>query len=352
MLMVAESEFDHGYQTIPDLPVLAHAALHYNERMVFCRSARLQKVFLIRGWGMHRFQVICIGSLVFLLTVAPVWSQGIHRKPIKPPELPKFDLSGTLEHIERGRIELKTDAGYSWVLMPKRDLKVELTGKAKPKILAPGQFIEFLAKLDMQRGSTVEKVVRMTIFTPDKRRMPGIVPDLGFGDMEKATLRKNHQGESESPADSKQPPTKSDSPNEKDYVPGGKNQGKSATKTVNSKIESFAIQGQITAVAKNGKLTVQIPENPFTKTSLTIEVDDDADINVELNDISALLLVNPGDHIQASGDQTGEGMGFTNHLTIRLTQVLGTSQPAKKPSPKTNRPTKTSSPPVGDPIAK
>ncbi len=142
--------------------------------------------------------------------------------PAKPPELPKFNLSGTVEHIDRGHIELKTDAGYTWVLMPKRDLKVELTGKSKPAILAPGQYVEFLAKLDAHRGVTVEQVVRLTIFTPDKRRMPGIMPDLGFGDMERATLAK-HRGESIAPpSDGKRPPAKpAGSAIEKGYVPGG-----------------------------------------------------------------------------------------------------------------------------------
>jgi hypothetical protein len=290
---------------------------------------------------MHWFQSLCFGILISLLAASPAYTQGSRRTPVKRPELPKFNLSGRLEHIELGRIELKTEAGYDWVLMPKRGLKVELTGKSKPAILAPGQFVEFLAKVDVKRGTAMEKIERMTIFTPDKRRMPGIMPDLGFGDLEKATLKKRKGTSAPSDTEHQQPSSKSassnDKGNEKGYVPEGAHQSKPASKGPNEKIESFTIHGKIQAIAKNGKITVQVPENPYTKSSLTIEVADDADIDVELNDVSALLLVQPGDHIQASGDQTGEGMGITDHVTMRLERVLGIAPPPKKSPPKTGR---------------
>jgi hypothetical protein len=197
----------------------------------------------------------------------------------------------------------------------------------------------------MQKGKTTDEVVRMTIFTPDKRRMPGIMPDLGFGDQERTTLRKK-KDQSHSPSDAGDAPAKSDEAAKevatgkvgggKDYTPGGASQPKT-TKT-NSKIESCAIHGRIMAVGKNREITVQVPNNPFTKNSLTIAVADDADIDIELNDISALLLARPGDHVQARGEQTGEGMGMADHVTIRLSDVLGAAPPDKKPSRKTGGP--------------
>jgi hypothetical protein len=266
----------------------------------------------------------------------------MHLGKPKPKDLPKFNLSGTLEHIEAGRIDLTTDAGYTWTLMPKRDLKVELTGKSKPAILAQGQYVEFLAKLDVKQGATVEKVIRMTIFTPDKRRMPGILPDLGFGDLEKAT-RKKQQRAADSPGTEKQSETsKSEPAKEKGYVPGGENSVKPAEKATSATVDSFAVHGRISGIDKKGKLTVQVPINPFTKNSLLIEVADDAEITVELNDVSALLLVEKGDHVQASGDQTGEGMGLASHLRVRLNHVAGESPPPKKNAAKTEHPSKKS----------
>jgi hypothetical protein len=290
----------------------------------------------------HRMRLVSLALVLSALAVSSAWAQAIRLKPPKV-ELPKFDLSGTLEHIENGRLDLKTDAGYTWTLLAKRDLKVELTGKSKPTVLAPGQYVEFLAKIDMQKGKTTDEVVRMTIFTPDKRRMPGIMPDLGFGDQERTTLRKK-KDQSQSPSDGGDAPAKSDEPTGdtpakgkaaagKDYAPGGDNQPK--TTKANSKIESFAVHGRVMSVGKNREITVQVPINPFTKNSLIIAVSEDADIDIELNDISALLLARPGDHVQARGDQTGDGVGVANHLTIRLSDVLGAAPPDKKPPRKT-----------------
>lgn len=292
---------------------------------------------------MRRIRILTFGLLASFLA-APACAQVVRLKPPKV-ELPKFNLSGTVEHIENGRLDLKTDAGYTWTLVAKRDLKVELTGKSKPTVLAPGQYVEFLAKIDMQKGKTTDDVVRMTIFTPDKRRMPGIMPDLGFGDQERTTLRKK-KDESHSPSEAGDAPAKSEEAAKegatgkdgggKDYVAGGANQPK-ATKT-NSKIESFAIHGRVTGIGKNREITVQVPNNPFTKNSLIIAVAEDADIDIELNDITALLLARPGDHVQARGDQTGEGVGVADHLIIRLSDVLGAAPPDKKSPRKAGNP--------------
>lgn len=291
---------------------------------------------------MSRFRLFTIGLLIFFLAGSTACPQVLPLKQPKLKDLPKFNLSGTLEHIEPGRIELTTDAGYTWTLMPKRDLKVELTGKSKPAILAQGQYVEFLAKLDIKQGATVDKVIRMTIFTPDKRRMPGISPDLGFGDLEKATLKKQHHA-ADSPETEKQPETsKSDSPKEKGYVPGGDSPPKPEEKKTSAKVDSFVIHGRITGIDKKGKLTVQVPVNPFTKNSLLIEVADDAEITVELNDVSALLLVQKGDHVQASGEQTGETMGMAGNLRVRLNHVAGEAPPPKKSPAKTDHSSKSS----------
>ena len=69
------------------------------------------------------------------------------------------------------------------------------------------------------------------------------------------------------------------------------------------------------------------------KSILKVEVDDDADIDVELTGVPALALVKPGDYIQARGDQTGEGLGYTNHLTFKLEQPLDPPAAEKKAAP-------------------
>jgi hypothetical protein len=275
---------------------------------------------------MHDCRALHLSILLVLLAAEPALAQGNRRKP---PTLPRFDLSGTLKSFDGNRVVLTTEAGYTWVLQPKPDLVVELTGKAKPAFLAPAQFVAFLAKLDKRRGEAVEKVTRMTVFTPDKRRQPGILPDLGFGDLEKRT-RTEHPGSGETSSSGHRPaaPT-SKSPAAGSASDSGQEQV-AATKPSAANIESFAIHGRITSV-KNGKLLIQVPANPFVNSSLKAEVADDAEIDVELTGILALGLVQPGDHVQARGDQVGEGMGYVNHLTFCLAQPLGMAPLPKKP---------------------
>jgi hypothetical protein len=45
-------------------------------------------------------------------------------------------------------------------------------------------------------------------------------------------------------------------------------------------------------------------------------------------------------------------MGLTNHVTMRLTHVLGETPPAKKPAPKTDRPAPSKSAHPGEPADK
>jgi hypothetical protein len=261
--------------------------------------------------------------MLLLLTAAPLaWAQGVRRQPRKAPELPKFDLSGTLDRFEAGRVVLTTEAGYTWVLQPMRNVQVELTGKALPAFLAPGHFIAFMAKLDTRHALGVDKVDRLTVFLPDKKRQPGIQPDLGFGDLEKETLKKQ-QGIAEAT------PSSSDS--------------LTAKKTPAKNVDSFVIHGKILAVEK-GKYLVQVPNNPYVKPEFKIEVASEAQIDVELIGLPALALTRPGDHVQAQGDQVGEGLGYARIFKFRAAQPLGTPPPRKKPPPRKDSTQKKSPP--------
>jgi hypothetical protein len=269
----------------------------------------------------------CLLVLLLVTAASPAWAQGVRRRPRKAPELPKFNLSGTLDRFEGGRVVLTTEAGFTWILQPTRNVQVELTGKAVPAFLAPGYFIAFLAKLDTRHGLGVDKVDRLTVFMPDKRRQPGIQPDLGFGDLEKETLKK-HRGDQDG-ATAEGPRSAG-----KHGPPGAGNAGKpgrsAAAKPATASVDSFLIHGKIVSIEK-GKYLVQVPNNPFVKPDLKIEVAADAEIDVELRGVPALALVQPGDHVQARGDQVGEGLGYAHLFRFRSAQPLGTPPPRKKP---------------------
>jgi hypothetical protein len=293
---------------------------------------------------MSRIREHCLSALLMLTAVQAAWGQGIRRPPRKPPEFPKFNLSGTLDRIEGGRVVLTTEKGFTWILQPKPNVQVELTGKAVPAFLAPGHFIALMAKLDMKHGTTVEKVARLTVFMPDKKRQPGIQPDLGFGDLEKATRKKREGTASEQSSEEERAAAKRGAISASGTAAGDKAKRDAAAKAAKSNVDSFVIHGRITAIEK-GKFVVLVPNNPYVKPNLRIEVAEDAEIDVELTGLPALAAVQPGDHIQARGDQVGEGLGFAHILTFRPAQPLGTPQARKKLPPRSEPSAKKNPPP-------
>jgi hypothetical protein len=288
------------------------------------------------------FRGLCLGILLMLLAGSS-FAQGIRRTPKSPPKLPPFNLSGTLESIEGSDLVLTTAAKYTWVLRPKpkAHVQVSITGKATPAFLAPGQAVAFFAKLDTRNGSVLEEVRRLTVFTPNERRPLGIQPDLGFGDLEKATFEQRRQTREPKPSDDKPQVSQADS-----VLPGDAadaRQGKhSSRRTPPKHVDSFVVHGTILSI-KKGELLVQSPSNGLIRqTKLTATVAADAEISVELVGPPALLLlVQPGDHVQASGEQTGECRGDATNLRFRIDRLLGAPPDVKKRSEKKETESKT-----------
>jgi hypothetical protein len=281
------------------------------------------------------FRGLCLGILVILMAADPACSQGIRRgQKSQPKKAPQFELSGTLDGIEGNALRLTTGAGYTWILRPAPKVQIHLSGKAVPAFLAPGQAIAFFAKLDTRRGATVEQVRRLMVFTPNEKRQFGIQPDLGFGNLEKETFDKLQQAEEPKRPDGKPPVSESESISSNGD--SAAKQGKRAAKrTPPQSVDSFVVRGKILS-AKNGELLVGVPNNGFVKKpTLRVEVAEDADITVDLVGPPALLvLVHQGDHVQASGDQTGEGRGDARDLRVRAERLLGVSSEANKPQRK------------------
>ncbi len=282
---------------------------------------------------MFPFRGLCVAVLLILLAAGPAWPQVGRRSSKKAPKLGQFDLSGKLDGVEGNALMLTTGADFTWILRPKPKVQIFLSGKAAPAFLAPGQAIVFFAKLDTRRGTTVEEVHRLTIFVPDKKRPLGIRPDLGFGDLEKASFGERletgevkwPEGEPRTPQSHTTSPRGAASAKSEKHVPK-----EAASKDVNS----FVISGRILS-ANKGTLRVLAPNNVFLKqTELTVTVAQDANIAVELSGLPALALIQQGDHVQASGDQMGPGLGEASSLRFRIDRLLGAPADAKKPSEK------------------
>jgi hypothetical protein len=278
------------------------------------------------------FRGLCVGVLLILLAAGPAWPQRGHHASKNRPKLGQFDLSGTLDRVEGNALMLTTAADFTWILRPKPKVDIFLSGKAAPAFLAPGQAVVFLAKLDTRRGTTVEEVHRLTVFVPDKKRPLGIRPDLGFGDLEKASF-----GEQLETGEVKWPEGEPRTPQSRSTSRRGAASAKSekhVPKEAASKdVDSFVISGRILSVNK-GTLRVLAPNVFLKQTELTVTIAADANIAVELTGLPALALVQQGDHVQASGDQTGPGLGEAASLRLRIDRLLGAPAAAKKPNEK------------------
>jgi hypothetical protein len=267
-----------------------------------------------------------------LLAANPACGQTVRRKPKSPPKFPQFDLSGTLDHVDGNVLALTTAAGYKWTLRPAAKVQVRISGKAVPAFLASGQAIAFFGKLDTRHAVTVEEVHRLTVFTPDERRRFAIQPDLGFGDLEKESFEGLRQTDDSKASDDS--PTNAARESTPQAGGRGGQQGKRLPKkTVPRNIDSFFVSGRLLSMKKKGELIVAVPNNGFVKAkTLTVAVANDADITVEIVGSPTLLnLVQPGDHVQASGDQVGEGLGLVKDVRFRLDRLLSAPSDAKRP---------------------
>ncbi len=247
----------------------------------------------------------------------PAWGQL--RRPAKP-DLPPLGVEGTIEQLQmaRGLVAVKSSADQSWILQFQRDSRVDVKGKAKADFLAPGQCVIFSATVDSKTGKIEDKISKLTIFTPDMRRTLGVFPDQGFGSPGTSPFDKPADKSFEKPAP---------------RLPGGgapafggaKGRTPRGAKAPGAKAaapatRTFDIHGQIVGL-KNGKLSVRAP-NPYLPPVLTVEIDDAADIDVELAGLAALALVRPGDKISARCVQVAPNAGRILEAEITLSQPL------------------------------
>jgi hypothetical protein len=152
--------------------------------------------------------------------------------------------------------------------------------------------------------------------------------------LEKETFEKRPNSQGAAISENKPSAARSGSSSAGSSAPDGIRGRRTPVKVLPENVETFIVHGRIVSMEK-GDLFVQVPNNVYVKSNLKIAVAEDADIDVELAGVPALTLVRPGDHVQARGDQIGEGLGFVNNLTFRVVQPLGKPLDTKKPPSKT-----------------
>lgn len=232
--------------------------------------------------------------------------------------LPVLQTTGTVDAVVPGYIRIITAQNQTIVLQVLPTAKCQLTGNAKPDALTPGFYVRFLAEVNKRRGTVDEKITSMTIFTPSITRQPGADEDLGMG-----TTFGPRPGAEIAKAEGKAKPAF-----------GAKAAADAAKAAVGAGAKGaggqvFDIRGQITSVS-NGKVKIHVPTMHFRQL-LTVEVAEDANIEVELDDPMGYTLARKGDKIEVQGRlATGGDRGIAEQLDIVLSEPLAAAQDAKK----------------------
>jgi len=245
-----------------------------------------------------------------------------------------FQASGTIEDLLPGRLVMKSDGDQLQFVQFTPNTRVRVSGKATAEFLSTGQWVSFMGEVDKRRGAVVEKLSRLTIFTPTAKRQPGAYPDQGFG-MPSGT-KFGGEGKERDPAKGPFGGGAERGPGGFAPDPGfgtGRGTGRktsgslSGAKTLAAASQSFEIRGHITAI-KNSRMTLRVPTEYF-KPSLKVELADEPDIDLELVGLDCLRWAQKGDKVTVRGQRLGE-KALATEIEVSLVGPLGAAQAKKK----------------------
>jgi hypothetical protein len=287
---------------------------------------------------------MCLGMVFWQTGWAE--AQGIRGQP--PPQVIQFvplDVEGKVVEVRPGVIAVATAGSGVWRVGVDENAAISVAGTAAPDVLRPGLHIRFLAAVEKPQGRVLDKIAKLTIFTPtkDDARTVGVFlpgqcrPVVSFLEEAAAGPPANVAGgaaenaagamaaTAPKPAAHAPPPSAS---KEQNAAEGGPAAAK----------DTYDIHAQITG-GKGSRWTIKTP-NKFFKSPLRIELAPQPLIELDLVNY---LMAKPGDKVLARGCRLGPNNLQATELLITLTEPLG--QARKKP------PKLTARPPAGIPLA-
>ena len=179
-----------------------------------------------------------------------------------------FDVSGTIEAIAAGRIQVLSDSNENWMIALTPKTKVQVSGEASADFLRPGMFVQLKAEVD-KRGVAADKIEELTIITPSQQKTPGVFHQPG--------------GEGVNP----------------DGFPAGK-AAASGSATVRGKIASY----------KKNKLQIQVD-----KGTVLCELSENPKISLDLTDYS---MARKGDKIKAQCLKMAGAAGPVQAMQVKI----------------------------------
>ena len=257
---------------------------------------------------MKRFFLVPIALLALLSASPHAFGQNLEREPL--------NISGTVKGVAPGAIQVAVSEKEVWLVKVDPNIKpqdVTFSGSAEKTFLRPGMFIEFRAQVN-KRGTVLEPVASLTVFTPSDARPPGVLPDGEAGGGGAAVFgeaKEENKGEKKKP-----------DPKEK----------KAAAKP-KGEDTIYRVAGAISKVGRAGDVTVSAGG-----AQVKFNLAEDCKISVDTND---LTFVSPGDKVTLHGSsfkgQPGEGVASKIEVTATNPLTDGSKKKPAKPvkEPKT-----------------
>jgi hypothetical protein len=179
-----------------------------------------------------------------------------------------IDVSGTIEGIAPGRIQVLADSNQMVMIALSPKTKIQVTGEAGAEFLRPGMYVQLKAEVD-KRGVVADKIDGLTIITPSPQKLPGIFHQPG--------------AEATTP----------------DGFPAGK-AGAGGTSTVRGKIASL----------KKNKMQIQVDRG-----TVICELGDNPKITLDLADYS---MARQGDKITVQGLRMAGASGPLQAMQVKI----------------------------------
>ncbi len=214
--------------------------------------------------------------------------------------VPLLELSGTVEAVAHGAIQVKTQANDTWMLHVAPGTRIEVTGTAEPEMLRAGRYVRLTSTVD-RRGHVRDKVNQVTLIEVADR--PG------------RRLGAFRPGQYEPPA------------------PGDRAEDHGMPMPVIAPPMAedvdevvLELRGRIRSYRGN-YLTLEVP-SPIFKNPVRLELAAPLTIPIEVSDYS---MAKPGDRISAKGPQIGQNTVRAIELNIMLSEPVG--EVKKRPAP-------------------
>lgn len=289
-------------------------------------------------YSSRRFPLAITGLVALWLVGLPNGLVGQVRRGRDLPrvDLPQLEARGTVEAmVAPNVIKIVSDSNQSWFLRVSPQSRIEITGKAAPDMLSPGQNIKFVAKVNTKYGRIEEPVDKVTLFAPSMLDPLGALPeeDAAAAAAAYAAAKKGgREGAEPAPAfgfGQAQQGAGAAGLGAR-HAPGAARAGAKARAPLS---DSYEIKGRISSI-KADKVTLSVP-NPYFKSTLRFDLAAEVDVSVQMEGTAAQcpLIARPGDKVEARGRQVAENGGDVNEIKITLTEPL-TAETQKKPRAK------------------